>query len=785
MMRVFATFLLSIACLGLWSQGSLVQVQVVDAKTNEGLSYAFIQVAERNYSTDEHGQVYLSIKAKDTLCLSRMAYHDTCLIYRQGNLLRLALRERSVLLLEAQVLSAQERHGQRIIEQRATRLVAYARDLSKRALVLGEEDLLKGLQFLPGVQGGTPGSANIHVRGGSNYQNQILLDNIPIYNVSHLLGSTSPFPSRSIESVSLYKDAIPIHLNGGSSSVITMATPSGIRAKRKGSLGVGFGSLSMDVSQPILKERASIDLAARFSSTGLGTALNDLFNYSTGDRYYHSFEDVLSNVNWRFQNQNQLKFSFYYSRDASLSQEKNGRSEPLNSRRKIFNRNLAFGLNFKSQYSQKSIINQQLYYSRYNAGEENYDSYQDFDFQFNTSFSDLAYELQFRHFFSPKRESVLGFKPSITTMQYPSWRLRENSSLIVGADTTYQGPVYALFNGALYYQEDWRLDAHWRASAAFRLQLHQLRGGAAQVLGLPRGSITYSPNNNLSLVLAYDELSQSMHRQRWSNFVGIVDYAFPSSSHFPVERNRQLSISSAWGTQRIGLSLQAFYRHLSNAPVLADHAPTFQYNSFYLQNNDVVLGRPQDYLELADGYAYGLESGFKASFGTLNFDLAYAWTRAYRLSEALNNGRPFKYGFNHEHNLRTNLSFKFKRTTIGKVVAIGLSWFYGSGQYTTFPLHHSPPLDIPATTATIPLATARNEQSLPPVHHLDLVISTIKETPRGIRTLSLSIFNVYMSEIPFNYIWNTSTNNFQRTASLGIEGMVPIVPSLIYKYRWK
>ncbi len=781
-MRVFWTIFLTVSINALWAQGELKLVRVSDTKTNMGLAYTYLQINDRAYSTDDEGEVFISIQKGDSLCLSRIGYHDTCLVYTGDERLNLALRRHSEILLEAQVFDDRGAHGKRMMEQRVTKLVAYSKDLETRALVLGEEDLLKGLQFLPGVQAGTPGSANIHVRGGSNYQNQILLDNIPVYNVSHLLGSTSPFPSRSIESVSLYKDAIPIDLNGGSSSMITMATPNGIRTKRRGSLGVGFGSLNMDISQPLIKESASIDLAARFSSTGVGTALNTLFNYATGEVNIHSFEDILSNVNWKLPNQNQLKFTFYYSGDAFLSRYSSGFSGNSESRRKFFNRNLAFGLNHKRQVSKRSFINQQVYYTRFTAGEEDSDEYRGNQFNLQTSLSELAYHLQFRHYFSPKRESVLGFKPSITSIQYPQWSLKDTYER---KDTSYLGSTYQLFNAATYYQENWQLNDLWSLTAAIRLQLHELKGGKAQALLLPRLSITFNPNSNLGFVLAYDELSQAMHRQRWSNFVGMVDLAFPSSSRFPVERTRQISVSGAWANERVGFSLQGFYRHLSNSHALADHAPPFYFNSFYEQSSDEVLSRPEDYLEQANGYSYGLESGFNAGLGNFTFDLSYAWTNAFRQSELINNGKAFKYAFNHEHNLRSNLSFKFKRTSIGKVVAIGLSWFYGSGLYTTFPLHYSPQLDIPSSSQTMPLPFGRNELKLPSYHHLDFVISTIKETDKGVRTLSFSFFNVYMTEIPFYYIWSTSGSFSGSKATLRMEGMVPILPSVIYKYRWK
>jgi hypothetical protein len=53
---------------------------------------------------------------------------------------------------------------------------------------MGEVDLMKAIQLLPGVHAGNEGSTGFSVRGGNPDQNLVLLDNTTVYNASHLMG---------------------------------------------------------------------------------------------------------------------------------------------------------------------------------------------------------------------------------------------------------------------------------------------------------------------------------------------------------------------------------------------------------------------------------------------------------------------------------------------------------------------------------------------------------------------------------------------------------------------
>lgn len=106
--------------------------------------------------------------------------------------------------------------------------------------VLGEADVMKTIQLMPGVQAGVDGSAGLYVRGGSPDQNLILLDGIPVYNVDHLFGFFSVFAPEAVKKVTFFKSSFPARFSGRLSSVIDVRTNDGDMQKFHGMLSIGL-----------------------------------------------------------------------------------------------------------------------------------------------------------------------------------------------------------------------------------------------------------------------------------------------------------------------------------------------------------------------------------------------------------------------------------------------------------------------------------------------------------------------------------------------------------------
>ncbi len=131
--------------------------------------------------------------------------------------------------------------------------------------LLGEVDILKVLQLLPGVQSGTEATSGLYVRGGSPDQNLLLLDGVTVYNASHLFGFLSVFNGDAIKDVTLIKGGFPARYGGRLSSVIDLTMKEGNLKEFEGTASIGLVSSSISVEGPIKRDRASFLVAARRS----------------------------------------------------------------------------------------------------------------------------------------------------------------------------------------------------------------------------------------------------------------------------------------------------------------------------------------------------------------------------------------------------------------------------------------------------------------------------------------------------------------------------------------
>jgi len=135
--------------------------------------------------------------------------------------------------------------------------------IKKVPTIFGENDVLKVLQLLPGVQGGVEGSAGFYVRGGGPDENLFLLDGIPVYNVNHLGGMFSVFNADAIKNVTLYKGSFPARFGGRLSSVLDIRMYDGNNKKLKGNVSVGLISSKFNLEGPLFSEKTTFNISAR------------------------------------------------------------------------------------------------------------------------------------------------------------------------------------------------------------------------------------------------------------------------------------------------------------------------------------------------------------------------------------------------------------------------------------------------------------------------------------------------------------------------------------------
>lgn len=242
-----------------------------------------------------------------------------------------------------------------------------AMDISLTAInntptLLGEADIMKTIQMMPGVQAGTEGSAGIHVRGGGPDENLILMDGVPLYNVEHLFGFFSVFTPEAIKKVSLFKGSFPARFGGRLSSVIDIRTNDGDMQRFHGTVGIGLLSSKIQLEGPIVKERTSFHVSARRSYWDL---VARPFMHED-DKFGYYFYDVNAKINHRFNDRSRIFLSVYNGKDKLYSRYEDDYQGYL-SKDEINTRwgNFMTALKWNYQLSPKLFSNTTVAYTEY------------------------------------------------------------------------------------------------------------------------------------------------------------------------------------------------------------------------------------------------------------------------------------------------------------------------------------------------------------------------------------------------------------------------------------
>ncbi len=185
--------------------------------------------------------------------------------------------------------------------------------------LLGEVDVLKSLQLLPGVQSGGEGTSGLYVRGGSPDQNLILLDGTPVYNVSHLFGFFSVFNADAINTVKLTKGGYPARYGGRLSSVLEINMKEGNNKEFKGTGTIGLLASKLTLEGPIVKDKTSFIVSGRRTYYDLLAKpfIKAQANQTEGSDFgggYH-FYDLNAKVNHKFSDKDRLFLSVYAGQD--------------------------------------------------------------------------------------------------------------------------------------------------------------------------------------------------------------------------------------------------------------------------------------------------------------------------------------------------------------------------------------------------------------------------------------------------------------------------------------
>ncbi len=657
--------------------------------------------------------------------------------------------------------------------------------IKKIPVVLGEVDLVKSIQLLPGVTSGAEGTGGFNVRGGAVDQNLVLLDEAIIYNTSHLLGFFSVFNTDAIKDVKLYKGGIPAKFGGRVSSVLDVRQKDGNSKAFKLTGGIGIISSRLAAEGPVFKDKGSFLIASRGSYA-------HLFLKAAGEDNSAYFYDVNLKTNYNFNTNNKLYLSGYFGRDA-------------------FN----FGGNFKSGYGNASgnlrwnhIFNDRLFsnlsliYSKYDY-ELEFDS---FEFDWVSSIKNYNIKYDFSYYVSDAFK--LNFGANGIYYHFDPGEI--NPTTETSAINPLQLDQKRAFESGLYISAEHKLTDKLTASYGLRYSAFSRLGGQVlsnyennlpvrynSTLGIyesgtelsetnyekgkriinfgnfePRLALSYQLNKSSSVKAGYSRTAQYIHLLSNTTAVTPLDVWTPSGTFIKPQLSDQYAIGyfKSFKDKIYALEVETYYKTTDN-------------RIDYIDGSDLI-GQNTIETEILNGEAraYGLEFLVRKSKGDFTGWLAYTISKAEQRTlggaaggPGINNGNWYKSSHDRTHDVSLTGSYKLNnKWTFGSnlIFQTGRPVTYPDGQYEYEGLK-------------IASFSDRNSNRLTAYHRLDISATLTPNKNANRKWKSewvFGIYNVYnrknAASISFGQNRETGANEATRTAVFGV------VPSVTYNFKF-
>ncbi len=316
-MRKIILFLTLSISFNLFSQYFTVSGVVTDKKNGETILGAIVSVENLpniGVSTNAYGYYSIQVPAGTHTIKARYIGYDEekiALTVSQNTKLNISLSQKGRQVKEI-VVSAKKRE-QNVSNVQVSKVQVDLAEIEKIPVILGERDVLKSIQLLPGIMPAQEGQAGFIVRGGNTDQNLILLDEAPVYNASHLLGFFSTFNSDALKDLTLYKGNMPAEFGGRLSSVVDIKMKEGNNKEYNFGGGIGLIASRLFAEGPLVKkEKGSFFVSGRRTYADAFLALSNDSVAKSSTLYFY---DLNAKANYKFDEKNRVFLSGYFGQD--------------------------------------------------------------------------------------------------------------------------------------------------------------------------------------------------------------------------------------------------------------------------------------------------------------------------------------------------------------------------------------------------------------------------------------------------------------------------------------
>lgn len=667
------------------TQKYTVSGYIKDGATGETLIGASVYVPEFKVGAVTNAYGYYSLTLPKGQIILRFSYvgytAKKVIIQLNKNLILSASLDAGQQLAEVVITSNRNETGIRATQMGAESIPM--QQIKSTPNMLGEADVMKTIQLVAGVQSGSDGSANLHVRGGSPDQNLILLDGTPIYKVDHAMGLFSIFPPEAVKSVVFFKSSFPARFGGRLSSVVDVRTNDGNMKEYHGLFSLGLLSSKVSVEGPIIKDRTSFNMNLRRTYVDL---LSKPFMKGSDTQLGYYFYDLNAKFNHRFSDINRLFINIYNGRDVFDSEikENDSNTEHMTNSGYMKWGNTVVTGRWNYLISPKLFSNATVAYNRYKCA---IDAYADISYYrnesidkqrvhslYNSGIYDWSARWDFEYMPSPSNNIKFGSEYLYHT--YEPEVHGSSSSLDSGGTTTIVDSDEGSSNARVYAQEmmlyvedDMKLTDRWQLNLGLHGSMFVVSDQTYHSIQ-PRVSARYQLAPDWALKASYTVMSQYVHLLSSSLLAMPTDLWAPVTKKIKPMRNVQYG-TGAYYTGIVGweFSLEGYYKTMDN--VLAYKPGAGFLGSSENWEDKVVMG---------EGRSMGLEMTARKTQGPTTGWISYTLAKSDRRSgdNSINNGAWYPYRYDIRHHFNVVLSHRFNDRW-----DIGATWNFMTGGAVT------------------------------------------------------------------------------------------------------
>ncbi len=730
-------------------------------------------------STNEYGFYSLTLPAGNYMLVANYVGYEQkefSIDLTKNQTLDIELALEPIQIEEVTVTSKEDEPDRNVRSTEMSMNKLEMKTILKVPALLGEVDVMRTLQTMPGVSTVGEGSQGFNVRGGGVDQNLILLDEAVVFNSSHLLGFFSVFNPDAVKDVKLIKGGIGAQYGGRLSSVLDIRMKDGNNKRFAGTGGIGTVSSRLTLEAPIKKDKGSFIVAARRSYADLFLRLSPDANLRNNILYFY---DLSAKGNYTIGKKDRVFISGYFGRDVFRFGREFG-----------FNWGNGTGtLRWNHIFNEKLFMNLTAVYSNYKYGLGIPEGSQGFDWQ--SQIKSYSPKLDFNYYISPAHTLNFGaqlihydiqpgrVKP-VGTSIFNEIRLDNQRAIESAAYVSHiwnpsprlsfeygiRFSNFTLLGAGKYY--DYVGELGERKTRAKEYSYSKGESVVSYPNFEPRASVRYSLNEDASIKVSYNRMAQYLHLISNTTAATPTDVWTPSTRNIKPEIAHQIAGGYFQNLKEntIELSAEVYYKTMSNQ---IDYV-----NGANLLLNDDLEAE----LLYGKGRSYGLELFARKSVGKLNGWISYTLSKTERQVNGLNRNGWYAAKYDRRHILSVVAIYDATKRW-----SFSANFSLSSGIAVTFPnaRYEFGGLIVPHNSND-----ARNNYRVPAYHRLDLSATWDRSKPdkKWAGSWVFSIYNVYSRDNAFSVFFRQNKDNPTKTEAVRLAIFGAMIPAVTYNFKF-